>query len=63
MGKTNYKSKVPYFKFSDQIDIQIDELKNNKDYLNEILNEGMIKAKEKSDPVIREVKSIVGLGQ
>ena len=38
------------------------ELKNNKDYLNEILNEGMIKAKEKSDPVIREVKSIVGLG-
>ncbi len=39
------------------------ELKNNKDYLNKILNEGMIKAKEKSDPVIREVKSIVGLGQ
>ena len=38
------------------------ELKNNKDYLNKILNEGMIKAKEKSDPVIREVKSIVGLG-
>ena len=39
------------------------ELKNNKDYLNKILNEGMIKAKEKSDPVIKEVKSIVGLGQ
>jgi len=38
------------------------ELKNNKDYLNKILNEGMIKAKEKSDPVIKEVKSIVGLG-
>jgi len=30
MKKTNYKSKVPYFKFSDQIDIQINELKNNK---------------------------------
>tara|TARA_B100000029_G_scaffold432391_1_gene444520 strand:- start:124 stop:1146 length:1023 start_codon:yes stop_codon:yes gene_type:complete len=39
------------------------ELKNNKDYLNKILNEGMIKAKEKSDPVIKEVKSIVGLRQ
>ena len=39
------------------------EFKNNKDYLNKILNEGMIKAKEKSDPVIKEVKSIVGLGQ
>ena len=39
------------------------ELKSNKDYLNKILNEGMIKAKEKSDPVIKEVKSIVGLRQ
>jgi len=38
------------------------KLKNDKDYLNAILNEGMGKAREKSDPVIREVKSIVGLG-
>ena len=38
------------------------ELKDDKTYLKEILHNGMIKAREKSDPVIEEVKSIVGLG-
>ena len=38
------------------------ELKDDKTYLKEILHNGMIKAKEKSDPIIEEVKSIVGLG-
>jgi len=38
------------------------ELKDDKTYLKEILHNGMIKAREKSDPIIEEVKSIVGLG-
>ena len=38
------------------------ELKNDKTYLKKILHDGMLKAKEKSDPIINEVKSIVGLG-
>ena len=38
------------------------ELKNDKIYLKKILYDGMLKAKEKSDPIINEVKSIVGLG-
>jgi len=38
------------------------ELKDDKTYLKQILHNGMIKAREKSDPIIEEVKSIVGLG-
>ncbi len=44
------------------IRLRFKELKNDKTYLNKILHDGMIKAKEKSDPIINEVKSIVGLG-
>ena len=44
------------------IRIRFKELKNDKTYLKKILNDGMLKAKEKSDPIINEVKSIVGLG-
>ena len=38
------------------------ELKNDKLFLNKILKDGMYKAREKSNPIIGEVKSIVGLG-
>ena len=38
------------------------ELKNDKLFLNKILKDGMYKAREKSNPIIDEVKSIVGLG-
>ena len=38
------------------------KIKDDKTYLKEILQNGMIKAREKSDPIIEEVKSIVGLG-
>ena len=38
------------------------ELKNDKSFLNKILKDGMYKAREKSNPIIGEVKSIVGLG-
>ena len=44
------------------IRIRFKELKNDKTYLKKILHDGMLKAKEKSDPIINEVKSIVGLG-
>ena len=44
------------------IRLRFKELKNDKTYLKKILHDGMIKAKEKSDPIINEVKSIVGLG-
>ena len=44
------------------IRLRFKELKNDKTYLNKILHDGMLKAKEKSDPIINEVKSIVGLG-
>ena len=38
------------------------ELKNDKSFLNKILKDGVYKAREKSNPIIDEVKSIVGLG-
>tara|TARA_B100000700_G_scaffold149144_1_gene165948 strand:- start:3597 stop:4616 length:1020 start_codon:yes stop_codon:yes gene_type:complete len=38
------------------------ELRDDKTYLGQILNNGMLKAKQKSDPIIKEVKSLVGLG-
>ena len=44
------------------IRLRFKELKNDKTYLKKILHDGMLKAKEKSDPIINEVKSIVGLG-
>ena len=44
------------------IRLRFKELKNDKIYLKKILHDGMLKAKEKSDPIINEVKSIVGLG-
>jgi len=44
------------------IRLRFNELKNDKAYLKKILHDGMLKAKEKSDPIINEVKSIVGLG-
>ena len=44
------------------IRLRFKELKNEKTYLKKILHDGMLKAKEKSDPIINEVKSIVGLG-
>ncbi len=44
------------------IRLRFKELKNDKTYLKKILYDGMLKAKKKSDPIINEVKSIVGLG-
>ena len=44
------------------IRLRFKALKNDKTYLKKILHDGMLKAKEKSDPIINEVKSIVGLG-
>ena len=44
------------------IRLRFKELKNDKTYLKKILHDGMLKAKKKSDPIINEVKSIIGLG-
>ena len=44
------------------IRLRFKELNNDKTYLKKILYDGKLKAKEKSDPIINEVKSIVGLG-
>ena len=37
-------------------------LKKERKYITDILDKGRIKAKEKSDPILNQIKSIVGLG-
>ncbi len=38
------------------------KLKEERKYITDILDNGRIKAKEKSDPILNQIKSIVGLG-
>lgn len=38
------------------------KLKKERKYITDILDKGRIKAKEKSDPILNQIKSIVGLG-
>jgi tryptophanyl-tRNA synthetase len=38
------------------------KLKKERKYITNILDKGRIKAKEKSDPILNQIKSIVGLG-
>ncbi|MFL2833857.1 MAG: tryptophan--tRNA ligase [Alphaproteobacteria bacterium] len=38
------------------------KLKKEREYITDILDKGRIKAKEKSDPILNQIKSIVGLG-